>query len=479
MPRCSALWAVGLGLLATTAVGEYRGRAATGSLRRVHELTVTVLGTGTDAVSELRGELREEQNEDDTNEGIIERLLQKQAELKNTTEELQHEVAAKQAGATGHGASGGNSVSLLASPKAAALEQRIHSLHEELNAATQRANKTRRELAEVRKENDRLVAQLAGKSQEGRVLRKKLSKSKLALLQSMDEARETSSSESEGVLSATSDLQKLSKRMMAETKSVNAQLQVLQKKLSWAMQQERDEQGRLDQARAEVQQIRRNGGVLGWRARLATQKASAALQESLRSMREAEDVLRAPNDPAADAAAAKEYAVEEAGEKTREAQLDNARLLKADRDLRQKYSLLQSYYHQQQRQIDAYEGRLRPSSMQRQEIAMLEEHVSTQKEHASAATDEATGTSSAAATEDASSESTGGAAKDTSTDGEHATATMESNGMAGEGASSEVAEDAGAEGQQQLPAGPLSGKSSATSATRAEEVMDKILAESK
>merc|ERR1719375_1772121 len=128
---------------------------------------------------------------------------------------------------------------------------------------------------------------------------------------------------------------------------------------------------------------------MGWRSRLAVRKAEDALQKGVQELRQAEDVLRAPNDPDADDAAAREVVGDEAAQQAKDIQTQNEQLGKEDRGLEQKLALLQSYYSQQQRQIDAVEGRLRPGNMLRHpQIAMLEKGSSLHKGHAASPTAE-------------------------------------------------------------------------------------------
>lgn len=340
---------------------------------------------GEPVVELLQKELAEARSEDDTNEGIIEKLLQKQAQLKNATDNLRREVASQKAPRATAAKGGNASLSLIG---VAALENRIKSLHAELRDTAVQTAETARQLAEVRAQNRRLQGQVLTKNVESRDLKKKLKNMrKLALLQNTDEARETSASETGGLLSTTSDLSQLSKQMLAETKAVNAQIREMQKKLRASQKQEREEQGHLDQAKAEVEQIRHSGGIMGWRSRLAVRKAEEALQAGVQQLRQAEEVLRAPNDPDADVAAAREVVGDEAAQQGKDVQSQNEQLDKEDKELGQKYALLQSYYAQQQRQIDAVEGRLHVGSMlRRPQIAMLEKGASVHKEHVAAST---------------------------------------------------------------------------------------------
>lgn len=309
-----------------------------------------------DSVNELRSQLQESQQEDDTNEAIIESLLGKQAKLVNQTQDLQRQLAvAKRNLSTAPKVDVAEENAL--KQHASLLQEAVQDLTGKLSAKEKMEASEHQELIAERARNDQLAkrnkeleTEAKSKMREGRELRKSLTKTKLALLQSMNAATDTDfGARNDGsAVTSSSNVHSLAEKLFSETASLNSQVQTLTKKLVSEKELAHLEKTQLAQALSENQELRQKAHIATSAAaehealQDSYSRVDSALSQTLHQLRREEKELLTGKLAADQGKSVQQIA---------SLQADNARLKSAGSEVMQKYDLLQRAFVQEQQKL--------------------------------------------------------------------------------------------------------------------------------
>lgn len=321
-------------------------------------------GADEDSVAELRQQLQESQQEDDTNEAIIESLLGKQQVLSNTTVALRKELQeVKKKVANTPPPMDANEKSRM-QQQISDLQLHIGELAAKLSASEKKESEEeglvstlKLQNAQIQRRNSQLLNESKTKSKEGRQLRQSLAKTKLALLQSMNTGTQTQKGTDSnvdagggGAVISSSEVRALSEKLFSASEALNGQVTTLNKKL-------KKETEKVKVQKAKILELETENGKLKSRAQSKSDERGALeasyaemdseLAQTLHNLRHEEKTLR-------QGALAK---AKETDAQVEELQAENVRLKAAGQEVMQKYDLLSKAYAKQQRQMSFIESK--------------------------------------------------------------------------------------------------------------------------
>lgn len=325
--------------------------------------------TDEDSVGELRQQLQESQQEDDTNEAIIESLLAKQQRLANTTAKLQKELATvKEAASTPPPMDPKEKANM--QKQIADLQFKVSDLTAKLSSSEKKESEEeglvstlKLQNAQIQRRNMQLLNESKWKTKEGRALRQSLTKTKLALLQSMEGGKQNmiknqkviSNNENNdagggGAVISSSEVRALSEKLFSASEALNGQVNTLNKKLKKETETVKKQKVKIKDLETENSKLKSKAeGKSDEKKSLEASYAEmdSELAQTLHNLRHEEKALR---QGALTTAKQTDAQVEEL-------QAENARLKAAGQEVMQKYDLLAKAYAKEQRQMSFIEAK--------------------------------------------------------------------------------------------------------------------------
>lgn len=296
------------------------------------------VGVETADKDELKNELNEVEADNDTNEGIIEALLQKQDALKKEADGLRSKLSSQK---------GGGGV--------AALQQQADDLQRRAQATESAGDAQRRELAKARAEQARLRVEMSNSTSSAKSLRQKLSRQKLALLQSMQHSHDTlhahvENVEEDGALVSGAQMQSQAGKLSDESDALNRQVHELSERLTGSQRRTRETHAAFLQAQADAVRLHREAEI-GASSRTAFLHAFADAGVVLaKDFTEVQDVETSMPQEARPASATVPAATAQALAQLR---AENTRLRQSGGQIMQKYQMLSKDYEKQREWIAA------------------------------------------------------------------------------------------------------------------------------
>jgi chromosome segregation ATPase len=321
-------------------------------------------GVDEDSVVELRQQLQESQQEDDTNEAIIESLLGKQQALANTTVALRKELEdVKRKAAKTPPPMDTNEKSQM-QKQIAALQLQVGALRESLSNSEKKESEEeglvstlRLQNNHIQRRNSQLQNESKWKAKEGRQLRQSLAKTKLALLQSMNTGTATQTQKDSnvdagggGAVISSSEVRALSEKLFSASEALNGQVNTLNKKLKKETEKVKEQKAKISELQSQNEKLKSKAQTKSdERGALESSYAEmdSELAQTLHNLRHEEKALR-------------QGALEKAKEtdaQVEELQSENSKLKAAGQEVMQKYELLSKAYSKQQREMSFIESK--------------------------------------------------------------------------------------------------------------------------
>jgi chromosome segregation ATPase len=322
-------------------------------------------GVEDDSVVELRQQLQESQQEDDTNEAIIESLLGKQQRLANTTVTLQKELGeVKRKAAATPPPMDPNEKSQM-QKEIAMLQAKVGDLTAKLSSSEKKETQEEGLVATMKLQNKQferrnlqLLNESKTQSKEGHLLRQSLTRTKLALLQSMNAGTATKSSDGgsdaggggAGALMSSSEVRSLSEKLFSASEALNSQVGTLNKKLKKETEINKKQKVKIQDLQAENVKLKSKAESKSDEKKSLEQsyaEMDSELAQTLHNLRHEEKALR---QGALQTAKATDAQVDEL-------QAENARLKTAGQEVMQKYDMLAKAYQREHAQMSFIEAK--------------------------------------------------------------------------------------------------------------------------